>query len=128
MNGYKKANITPYMHIMVYHIPNFFELYKAVKVFTGQGEERNNDVARNIVLHKSNKFDSTADILRLESRKGELKNQERSKRTYENRMIITGNMNCIWQGKIKAGNLIDYYCTVLSKLSCCTISNYLLLV
>jgi hypothetical protein len=31
MNGYKKANITPYMHIMVYHIPNVFELYKTVK-------------------------------------------------------------------------------------------------
>jgi hypothetical protein len=49
INGYKKANITPYMHIMVYHIPKFFELYKTVKVFTGQGIERNNDVARNIV-------------------------------------------------------------------------------
>ncbi|CAB3982422.1 Hypothetical predicted protein [Paramuricea clavata] len=85
MNGYKKANITPYMHIMVYHIPKFFELYKTVKVFTGQGVERNNDVARNIVLHKSNKFDSTGDILKLESRQWELKNQERSKRTYEKR-------------------------------------------
>jgi hypothetical protein len=40
MNGYKKANI---------NIPKFFELYKTVKVFTGQGIERNNDVARNIV-------------------------------------------------------------------------------
>lgn len=82
MNGYKKANITPYMHIMVYHIPKFFELYKTVKIFTGQGVERNNDVARNIVLHKSNKFDSTGDILRHESRQWELKNQERSKCTY----------------------------------------------
>ena len=70
---------------MVYHIPKFVELYKTVKVFTGQGVERNNDVARNIVLHKSNKFYSTGDILRLESRQWELKNQERSKRTYEKR-------------------------------------------
>ena len=85
IDGYRKKNVTPYMHIMVYHIPKFLELYKTVKIFSGQGVERNNDLARNIVLNKSQKWDSTGDILRLESRQWELRNQERQKRTYEKR-------------------------------------------
>ena len=85
IDGYRKKNVTLYMHIMVYHIPKFLELYKTVKIFSGQGVERNNDLARNIVLNKSQKWDSTGDILRLESRQWELRNQERQKRTYEKR-------------------------------------------
>ena len=80
--GYKRANITPYMHAMVYHIPKFFEAHKSVKVFTGQGVEKNNDMARSIVLHKSNKWDAATDVLRLESRQWELRDSERSKRPY----------------------------------------------
>lgn len=53
--GYERKRVTPYMHIMVSHIPWFFQMYKAVKLFTGQGVEKNNDVARSIVLRKSNK-------------------------------------------------------------------------
>ena len=53
--GYKRANVTPYMHAMVYHIPTFFEKYRTVKLFTGQGVENNNGMARSIVLHKSDK-------------------------------------------------------------------------
>ena len=67
IDGYRKKNSTPYMHIMVYHIPKFF---------SGQGVERKNDLARNIVLNKSQKWDNTGDILRLESRQWELRNQE----------------------------------------------------
>ena len=28
--GYNRARVTPYMHIMVYHIPHFFSLYKTI--------------------------------------------------------------------------------------------------
>jgi hypothetical protein len=80
--GYKKANITPYMHAMVYHVPQFFEAFKTIKSFTGQGVERNNDIARTTVLRKSNKWNSTKDVLKHESRLLELKDQERSKRGY----------------------------------------------
>ena len=54
--GYKRANITPYMHAMTYHVPTFLASYKSVKIFTGQGVEKNNDVARTVVLRKSNKW------------------------------------------------------------------------
>ena len=79
--GYERRRVTPYMHIMVCHIPWFFQMYKTVKIFTGQGVERNN-VARSIVLRKSNKWDSVGDVLRQESRQWQLKNREREPRTY----------------------------------------------
>jgi hypothetical protein len=67
MNGqrssYERRRITPYTHIMVQHFPKFLELHRSVKMFTGQGVEKNNDVARGIMLRKSNKWDATADVL-----------------------------------------------------------------
>ena len=83
--GYKKNRITPYMHIMVTHIPRFFELHKSVKIFTGQGVEKNNDMARGIILRKSNKWDSAGDVLRQERRQWELKEHEREVRNYTKR-------------------------------------------
>ena len=74
--GYEKNRITPYMHIMVTHIPRFFELHKSVKIFTGQGVEKNNDMARGIILRKSNKWDSAGDVLRQEALNGSLKNMK----------------------------------------------------
>ena len=38
--GYSRTRVTPYMHIMVYHVPHFLDLYKTVKMFTGQGVEK----------------------------------------------------------------------------------------
>ena len=51
-------------------------------MFTGQGVEKNNDVARSIVLRKSNKWDSTGNVLRFEPRQWLLKNREREPREY----------------------------------------------
>lgn len=81
--GYERKRVTPYMHIMVSHIPWFFQMYNAVKLFTGQGVEKNNDVARSIVLRKSNKWDSVGDVLRQESRQWHLRKREREPRCYQ---------------------------------------------
>ncbi|CAB4029215.1 Hypothetical predicted protein [Paramuricea clavata] len=80
--GYRRCNVTPYMHAMVYHLPKFLETYKTVKLFSGQGVEKNNDVARSIVLRKSNNWDAAADVLKLESRQWDLREKERIKRSY----------------------------------------------
>ena len=80
--GYSRARVTPYMHAMVYHVPLFLNNYRTVKLFTGQGMGKNNDVARSTVLRKSNKWDSVSDVLRLESRQWELRQHERNKRSY----------------------------------------------
>ncbi|CAB4030363.1 Hypothetical predicted protein [Paramuricea clavata] len=81
--GYNKSRVTPYLHIMVYHVPQFLRLFKTMRIFSGQGVEKNNDVARSTVLRKSNKLDSTSDVLKLEFRQRQLREQERNKRTYE---------------------------------------------
>ena len=84
--GYEKSRITPYMHIMVAHIPRFFELYRSVKIFTGQGVERNNDMARGVILRKSNKLTNSAgDVLCLEQQQWELRTHEREARSYVKR-------------------------------------------
>lgn len=43
-DGYSKTNITPYMHILVYHVPQFLCDDNGLKIFTGQGVERTNEV------------------------------------------------------------------------------------
>ena len=61
--GYERKRITPYMHVLFAHVPYFLHTHKSLRVFTGQGVEKNNDSARNVVLRKSNHFDSVGDIL-----------------------------------------------------------------
>jgi hypothetical protein len=80
--GYSRASVTPYMHSLVYHVPRFMQLYRSVKIFTGQGVEKNNDVARKVVLLKSNNKNPTSDVLELECRQWELRDSERMKRSY----------------------------------------------
>ena len=82
LQGYKRAAVTLYMHSLVYHIPNFLQKFNSVKLFTGQGVEKNNDIARNVVLRKSNKVDSVSDVLQLESRQWHLRHHERAKRLH----------------------------------------------
>ena len=49
--GVRKKPDHPYMHIMVKHIPRFFELQKSVKKFSqDKGVEKNNDMACGIIL------------------------------------------------------------------------------
>lgn len=85
--GYRRANVTPYMHAMVFHIPTFLTKYGTVKMFSGQGVEKNNDVARNTVLRKSTKWNAPADILLLEQRQYQLRENERTKRSYQKRNL-----------------------------------------
>lgn len=91
--GYERSRVTPYMHIMVAHVPWFLSKYKNVKIFTGQGVEKNNDVARSIVLRKSH-FDSPADILKHEARQWALKHVQRDPRKY------TKHKASYWQNTI----------------------------
>ena len=35
--GHQKRNITPYMHAMVYHVPDMMKRFGNVKQFSGQG-------------------------------------------------------------------------------------------
>ena len=68
---------------MVAHLPMFLKLHRSVKQFTGQGVEKNNDVASSVVLRKSNKKDSVGDVLKFEHRQWELRMRQREVRKYE---------------------------------------------
>ena len=37
--GFQRKNITPYIHILVYHIPPFIQRFGSVKNFSGQGKK-----------------------------------------------------------------------------------------
>ena len=66
--GYTRTRVTPYVHIMCYHVPFFIKQYGCFKKFTGQGVEKNNNDAKRPLFQKSDKWDSAKDILFLESR------------------------------------------------------------
>jgi hypothetical protein len=40
---YQKKHVTPYMHALVWHVPEFLHLYKSICPFTQQGLEKLND-------------------------------------------------------------------------------------
>lgn len=84
------------MHVMVYHIPYFIQEHGSIKRFTGQGVEKNNDDAKRVLFHKSNKWDTAKDIMYLESRQWDLRHCEREKRTYRKRN------SQYWEGGIVA--------------------------
>ena len=41
--GYGNASVTPYFHILAYHLPRFIRDETPFKSFTGQGVEKIND-------------------------------------------------------------------------------------
>ena len=86
---------------MVFHIPKFFRTHKSVKIFTGQGVEKNNDYARNIVLHKSNKWDAASDVLKVEARQWALSKSEREKGHIINQIQNTEKKISLRQGARK---------------------------
>ena len=69
--------------------------YKSIKPFTGQGVEKNNDMARNVVLHKSNKRNPAADVLWLEFWQWQLCEREHSKQKYSKKD------SAYWETEIK---------------------------
>lgn len=47
--GYERKRVTPYMHVLFAHVPFFLNIYKCLKILTGQGVEKNNDTAQNVI-------------------------------------------------------------------------------
>jgi hypothetical protein len=82
------------MHALVYHVPVFMKKYRSVKFFTGQGVEKNN-VARSVVLRKSNNKNPASDVLQLEFRQCELCGSKQTKRSYNKKD------NNYWEVEIK---------------------------
>ena len=61
--GFEKRSITPYMHCMVYHIPQFIARHGSIKKFSGQLVEKTNDKLRKVHNLKSSYFDSSYEAM-----------------------------------------------------------------
>ena len=66
--GHGYGRITPYMHCLLYHVPEFVGKYGGIRNFTGQGVEKMNDEIKQIHQKRSNKIDQTVDELRTRKR------------------------------------------------------------
>jgi len=82
-SGYGKSRITPYMHILCYHVPHFLKDNNGLKRFTGQGIEKINDIVRTIYHNKSNKHDACLESLQALKRIDRLQSFEREPNKYE---------------------------------------------
>ena len=91
--GYDRKSVTPYMHIMIYHVPYFLKKYRSLKQFTGQGVEKVNDDIKLIYHRKTNRHNTTEDALRVRARKNLNRNYARIKRKY-----LKKNDN-FWKGR-----------------------------
>jgi len=56
------------MHCLLYHIPYFISMYGSLKMFSGQGVEKNNDIVKMIHQRKSSKWDGPTDALKVRKR------------------------------------------------------------
>ena len=85
--GFQRKHVTPYMHCLVYHVPDTIRKYGNLKQFSGQGMstltilcisrnlhlcytigvEKNNDVAKRNYF-SSNLHDPAGEILKAEGR------------------------------------------------------------
>ena len=74
--GYGRAKVTPYMHILCYHIPCFPKQESSIKQFTGQGIEKINDIVRSIYHNKSNKYDACKEAIQALKRVDRLQGHE----------------------------------------------------
>ena len=83
--GYGNAAITPYLHILTYHVPKFLKDGTCLKSFTGQGVEKTNDIVRSIYHNKSNKHDACKEAILAVKRIDHLQDFERVPHQYTKR-------------------------------------------
>ncbi|KAL5503593.1 hypothetical protein EMCRGX_G010566 [Ephydatia muelleri] len=79
--GYQKASVTPYMHIMAVHVPEMIALYGNIKQFSCQGVEKLNDIAK-CSYFSSSKWDPAQEILLTEQRMSATQHLCRKRRAY----------------------------------------------
>ncbi len=77
--GYKKSNVSPYMHALVAHVPYFIHVLGNLKQFSGQATEKVMDDMKKIHQKASQKLDSAKEALVVRKRV-EILHQEGCKR------------------------------------------------
>ena len=80
--GYERQRITPYIHILVYHIPRICSQHNGLRNFSAQGMEKLNDTVKSINSKKSNKFGAHSDVVKVTCRQNQLAGQKRTSHCY----------------------------------------------
>eukprot|EP00731_Ephydatia_muelleri_P010769 Em0005g1355a len=80
-DGHQKKFVTPYFHVMVYHVPDAIRQYGNIKQFSCQGVEKHNDDSKRNYF-SSNRWDAPAEIMLAEHRLELLQQYAREKRHY----------------------------------------------
>uniref|UniRef100_A0A1X7V662 Uncharacterized protein n=1 Tax=Amphimedon queenslandica TaxID=400682 RepID=A0A1X7V662_AMPQE len=81
LDGHKRQNVTPYIHMMAYHVPYQMKLHGGIKRFTSQGVEKNSDMARKSYF-SSNHKNAPKEVILTASRLEKLSTFKRQKRPY----------------------------------------------
>ena len=85
--GYRNKNVTPYMHILLAHVPYFIQRIGSLKCFAGQAIEKCMDDIKHIFHKKTNKLDACKETLVVRKRIEILHEQQdrgkKRKRAYE---------------------------------------------
>ncbi len=63
---YQTTNVTPYMHVLVNHVPEMLQKYGSISGFTQQGLEKHNDLATKMFFRSTNhhKKDALMQLMR----------------------------------------------------------------
>ncbi|CAH3113645.1 unnamed protein product, partial [Porites lobata] len=72
--------ITPYVHNMIYHVPQMMKKHGSLRKFSGKGVETKNDDPRRYFQRKSNRWDAVTNLLVAEKLQKEVLGQEWVKR------------------------------------------------
>ncbi|KAL4226614.1 hypothetical protein ACF0H5_014597 [Mactra antiquata] len=82
--GYQPKNVTPYLRVLLYHVPHFLQKFGGLSQFSGQSVEKTNDVLKNICQTKSNKLDATKDdrLVRKRIENAHMNVAQRTRRKY----------------------------------------------
>ncbi|KAL5508868.1 hypothetical protein EMCRGX_G004128 [Ephydatia muelleri] len=80
-DGHQKKFVTPYFHVMVYHVPDAIRQFGNIKQFSCQGVEKHKDDSKRNYF-SSNRWDAPAEIMLAEHRLELLQQYAREKRHY----------------------------------------------
>ena len=81
--SYSRANVTPYMHCLVYHVTYFISKYGSLSKFSGQPTEKINDNIKSVHHLKTNHHDSAVDAMKVQKRIETTTHLSRNKRNYK---------------------------------------------
>ncbi len=85
--GYSKACVTPYMHVMMYHAPVLMLAHNGIKSFTTQGVEKVNDELKRIYFQRCNKALAAKQTLQARWRRSLTRKHRPVKRLYRKKNV-----------------------------------------